>query len=91
MRNDGSEARNTAARSRAKTWGAAFCLSVLLAVATVNVASADDYDATRAGHPLRIVAYILHPVGVMLDYLIMRPAHWLVSREPMQTLFGHED
>lgn len=54
-------------------------------------ASADDYDPKRAGHPLRIAAYILHPVGVALDYLIMRPAHWLVSHEPLDEIFGHED
>jgi hypothetical protein len=30
-------------------------------------------------------------VGVLLDYLVMRPAHWLGHREPFKTLFGHED
>jgi len=92
MRNELSEAGRGVRRFRAK-WGAALCLSVFLAVATVNVnvASADDYDASMAGHPLRIIAYILHPVGVVLDYLIMRPAHWLASHEPIQTLVGHED
>jgi hypothetical protein len=54
-------------------------------------ASADRYDPERAGHPLRIAAYILHPIGVGLDYLLMRPAHWFVSHEPFQTIFGHED
>ena len=52
---------------------------------------ADEYDEDSAGHPLRIVAYVLHPVGVAIDYLVLRPAHWLVSHEPMKTLFGHED
>jgi hypothetical protein len=52
---------------------------------------ADEHDPQRAGHPLRIVAYVLHPVGVILDVVIFRPAHWLVSYEPMKTLFGHED
>lgn len=54
-------------------------------------ASADRYDPERAGHPLRIIAYVLHPVGVALDYLIMRPAHWVGSHEPFATLFGHEE
>ena len=44
-----------------------------------------------AGHPLRIVAYVLHPVGVLFDYLIFRPAHWIGSKEPMKTIFGHTD
>ena len=54
-------------------------------------ALADEYDPDNAGHPLRIVAYVLYPVGFAIDYLILRPAHWIVSHEPMQSLFGHED
>lgn len=74
-----------------RRWMAAFFLSTMLLCATAPVASADEYDPTMAGHPLRIVAYVLHPVGVIIDYLLMRPAHWLVSQEPIQTLVGHED
>ena len=54
-------------------------------------ARADEHDPTEAGNPVRIVAYVLHPVGVAFDYLVMRPAHWLVNREPFRTIFGHED
>jgi hypothetical protein len=39
---------------------------------------------------VRIIAYALHPVGVILDYLIFRPVHWLGSHEPLRTLFGQE-
>ncbi len=53
--------------------------------------SSSDYDAQEAGHPLRIVAYVLHPLGVVLDTLIMRPAHWLGSHEPFKTLVGNTD
>lgn len=68
----------------------------LLALAMMGVASAtpvraDDYDEKSSGHPLRIIAYVLHPVGVAIDYLLLRPAHWLGSREPLKTIFGHED
>ncbi len=35
-----------------------------------GVAVAEEYDSTEAGHPLRIIGYVLHPVGVALDYLI---------------------
>jgi hypothetical protein len=48
------------------------------------------YDPQRAGHPLRIVAYALHPVGVVLDTLIFHPAWWLGTHEPLRTLFGVE-
>jgi len=51
----------------------------------------DDYDSTEAGNPLRIVAYVLHPVGVVLDTLIFRPAQWIGSKEPIKTLVGNTD
>ena len=74
-----------------RRWLAVLLLSIFLLSVTATPALSDDYDRAMAGHPLRIVAYVLHPVGVAIDFLILRPAHWLVSHEPMQTLFGHED
>jgi len=66
-----------------------------LAVAAALVAgaapvAADEYDPQEAGHPLRIIAYALHPIGVTLDLLIFRPAHWVGSHEPLALFFGHE-
>jgi hypothetical protein len=67
---------------------ALIALPLLLAAAP---ASADDYEPQWAGHPLRIVAYALHPVGVALDVLIFRPAHWVVTESPtLSRIFGHE-
>jgi len=51
----------------------------------------DDYDPKEAAHPVRIVAYGLHPVGVALDWVIVRPAVWVVRHEPFRTIFGFED
>jgi hypothetical protein len=62
-----------------------------LGLALALPAAADEYEPERAGHPLRIVAYALHPVGVLVDYLFLRPAHWLGSHEPLRTIFGHDD
>lgn len=59
--------------------------------ATAPSARADEHDPEQSGHPLRVAAYALHPVGVILDTLIFRPAHWVVHHEPFTTLFGHED
>ena len=53
-------------------------------------AAADDYDPQRAGHPLRVAAYVLHPVGVAFDWLLFRPAHWLGSLPVLRTVFGHD-
>jgi hypothetical protein len=55
-----------------------------------SVPHGERYEPLRAGHPVRIIAYALHPVGVILDYLIFRPVHWLGSHEPLRTLFGQE-
>ena len=68
--------------------------SVLLALGLLAIArpaAADDYDPQYAGHPIRVLAYIVHPLGVLLDYAIFRPAHWVGSHEPMKTIFGHTD
>ena len=68
--------------------------ALVLAVALVAAGSpalAHDHDSTRSGHPLRILAYVLHPVGVILDTLILKPAHWLGSFEPIAALVGHEE
>lgn len=71
-----------------RRWTAAALAAAALLLAAP--AGADDYDPEYAGHPLRIVAYVLHPLGVMVDYLIMRPAHWVGMHEPFSTIFGHE-
>jgi hypothetical protein len=69
---------------------------VLLLWVSIGIASgagpawADPHDSQRSGHPLRITAYVLHPVGVLADTLLFRPAHWLVHRHPsVESLFGH--
>ena len=64
---------------------------VMIGIASASPVRADDYDEKSSGHPLRMIAYVLHPVGVAIDYLLLRPAHWLGSREPLKTIFGHED
>ena len=51
-------------------------------------ADAVSYDPLDAGHPLRVVGYALHPVGVVLDFLLFRPAWYLGTHEPLRTLFG---
>ena len=68
----------------------ALAFLALIAPLAAAPASADEYDPQKAAHPLRIVAYALHPIGVMLDVLLVRPAHWVVTHESMARLFGHE-
>jgi len=61
------------------------CLIVVLLPAP---AKAERYKSTDAGHPLQIVAYILHPVGVILDRLIFYPAWRIAQNEPIRSLVG---
>ena len=75
--------RNTLRRRAAALGG-------LLILGLATPASADRYDPQKAGHPARILAYAVHPIGVMLDLLIFRPAHWIGSKEPLASFFGHE-
>ncbi|MEK6601877.1 MAG: OmpA family protein [Candidatus Binatota bacterium] len=50
---------------------------------------ADEYDDSQS-HPLRVVAYVTHPVGIVLEWLIARPFHFLVSGTPeVEYLSGH--
>ena len=63
-------------------------LSCLIVVLLPTLANAERYKSTEAGHPLRIAAYILHPVGVILDRLIFYPAWLIAQNEPIRSLVG---
>lgn len=64
---------------------------VALFVAVPARSHAHSWDSDDSEHPLRIVAYILHPIGVALQDFIFRPIHRLVSSSPEASYwFGHE-
>jgi hypothetical protein len=75
---------------RQRTRRALALVTAIAALALAAPAQADRYDPQKAGHPMRILAYAVHPVGVLLDLLIFRPAHWIGSKEPLASFFGHE-
>ncbi len=83
------ESRRRSRRSGKARWLAVVVVLAMLAVA--SPAAAEEYDETYSGHPLRVIAYVLHPVGVILDTLIFRPLHWIGSHEPLKTLVGQRD
>ena len=68
----------------------ALLLSLVLS-SFASTAMADEYRSERAGHPVRILAYLLHPIGFIAENLIFRPAHWLVSHDRLRAFFGHDD
>jgi hypothetical protein len=86
--------RRGESRCKSRCSGKVRLLAVAAAFAMLTVTStavAEEYDNRYSGHPLRIVGYVLHPVGVILDMLIFRPFHWIGSHEPIKTLVGQVD
>ena len=77
-------------RKRKAARTAAAMLAAMMLSSTAP-ASAESYIATESGHPLRVLAYVVHPIGVILDWVIFRPFYWLGSQEYVKTLVGRED
>jgi len=65
-------------------------VAFLLWASAAPASESPQYDPKEAGHPLRLAAYLLHPIGVAVDYCLMRPAYWMVQHEPLATIFGVE-
>lgn len=74
-----------------KRIAAAMALAAAVTVLAPGAAMADPYDKHEAGHPLKVVATILYPVGWVLDHALARPLHWLLHQEPANDVFGHDD
>ncbi len=49
----------------------------------------DGYDDSQA-HPLRLLAYAVHPIGFAAEWLITRPIHAIVSQPELHRVFGHQ-
>ncbi len=84
----GTNRRRSRCSHKARLLAAVGALAMLTAA---SPAAAEEYDETYSGHPLRIIGYVLHPVGVILDTLIFRPFHWIGRHEPFKTLVGQRD
>ena len=71
-----------------KVFVVVFLVSLALASKS-GFAAPDEYDESQS-HPLRITAYLVHPFGVITEWLFLRPFHYLVSaNEQNEKLFGH--
>jgi len=40
-------------------------------------------------NPLRLAYYLIYPVGFTLEWLVMRPFHYLISRPYLSHFFGY--
>lgn len=59
----------------------------LLATA-VPARAHDAYDDSQS-NPLRLIAYAVHPVGFAIEWLVMRPVHFVASNPRLERVFGH--
>jgi hypothetical protein len=62
-------------------------IALQLAIALPAAATIDRYDDNEA-HPLRVAAYLIHPVGFIAEWLVFRPFHYVVAAAA--PVFGHE-
>lgn len=51
---------------------------------------AHTYDRDDDTHVLRLVSYVIHPIGEALDRWVMRPIHEFVSAPEHYEIFGHD-
>ena len=56
-----------------------------------SVATADDYERGEDDCPIRILAYVVHPVGMLAEYTITRPVHWVTKQIHLNKVFGNKD
>jgi len=63
-------------------------LAAFLLSGTRSARAHDAYDDSES-HPLRIAAYGLYPVGFAIEWLAMRPMHFIVSHPQLERIFGH--
>ena len=84
-------ARRASKRSRSTAGRGIATCALLLVLVGATPSAAEEYQSAYTGHPVRILAYVVHPIGVILDFLIFRPAHWIASHEPIRTLVGQHD
>ena len=65
-------------------------LLVVVALAAPGIAPAAtcEYDDSQS-HPLRIAAYLVYPVGLLVQSLVAWPIHYVVSQPTLEPVFGH--
>ncbi len=67
-------------------------LSLALAIGLVGSAATarahDAYDDSQS-NPLRLAAYAMSPAGFLVEWLVTRPIHFVVSQPRLERVFGH--
>jgi len=73
-------------------------ISALLVVGTLTLGATaalahepaidDQYDDSVM-HPLRLAAYVVHPIGYAAEWLVGRPFQYIISRDHLRKIFGY--
>jgi len=53
-----------------------------------EIGDVDTYEDAFS-NPLRLAYYLIHPIGFTLEWLVMRPFHYLISRPYLDHVFGY--
>ncbi len=78
-------------------WRAVMCFCAALMIAAPNFAHAQYADndqqnpkeyTNEDSQPIRMMAYVLAPIGFMLEWTVARPAHWIATDSPIAPVFG---
>ncbi|MEO8602453.1 MAG: hypothetical protein ABI629_07755 [bacterium] len=70
-------------------------VSMLTLGATVARAGTERYADENQyedafSNPLRLAYYVIYPLGYSVEWLVMRPFQYLVSRPYLDKIFGYE-
>jgi hypothetical protein len=50
----------------------------------------DEYEYEDAfSNPLRLAYYAIYPIGYTIEWLVMRPFHYVISRPGLDKFFGY--
>jgi hypothetical protein len=63
-------------------------LMAALVGAPATARAHDAYDDSES-HPLRLLSYGVYPIGFALEWIAMRPLHFIVSSPQLEPVFGH--
>ena len=66
----------------------ALALAVTLHGGPTAARAHDAYDDSES-NPLRLAAYGVYPIGFVLEWVAMRPLHFVVSQPQLERVFGH--
>jgi hypothetical protein len=60
-----------------------------VAIAKASEIPEDSY-VDGFSHPLRVVGYLVSPVGFAAEWLVFRPLHYIISRPDLSNVFNYD-